>query len=64
MPGRPSQSTPLHYVGAVVALIAVVGYTVFGWRFGESGGIVPFAIGAIIAIFVVVWTLYRYVWAS
>lgn len=59
MPGRSSQSTPLQYVGVAVALLAVVGYTVFGWRFGEPNGIAPFAIGVAVAIFAVGWTAYQ-----
>jgi len=31
MPGRSSESTPPQYIGAVVALIAIVGYIVFDW---------------------------------
>lgn len=60
MPGRPSQSTPLQYVGVIVALIAIVGYTMFGWRFGGDSDIVPFAIGVAVATLAVVWTLYQY----
>lgn len=59
MPGRPSRSKPLQYLGAVVALLAIVGYTVFGWRFGETDSIAPFAIGVVIAVFAVGWTLYQ-----
>ncbi|PHQ38076.1 hypothetical protein DJ69_13510 [Halorubrum persicum] len=59
MPGRPSQSKPLQYVGALVALIAIVGYVVFDWRFGESDEIAPFVIGVVCAILAVGWTLYQ-----
>lgn len=58
MPGR-SQSTALQYVGALVALVALVGYVVFGWRFGETDGTLPLAIGVACAIIAVGWTLYR-----
>ena len=59
MPGRPSQSKPLQYIGALVALIAIVGYVVFGWRFGETDGILPLAIGIICVILAVGSTLYQ-----
>ena len=59
MPGRSSKSKPLQYIGIAVALTAIVGYTVFGWRFGETGGTIPFAVGAVVAIFAVGWTLYQ-----
>jgi hypothetical protein len=57
MPGRSSQAKPLRYIGIAVALLAIVGYTVFGWRFGETGGTIPFAVGAAVATFAVGWTL-------
>lgn len=59
MPGRSSRSKPLQYIGIATALLALVGYTVFGWRFGESGGTTPFAVGAAVAVFAVGWTLYQ-----
>lgn len=59
MPGRPSQSKPLQYIGALVALIAIVGYVGFYWRFGENGGIIPFAIGVSCVILAGGWTLYQ-----
>ncbi|MFC7132686.1 hypothetical protein ACFQJ3_06005 [Salinibaculum sp. GCM10025337] len=59
LPGRPSQSKPLQYVGVVVALLAIVGDTVSDWRFGETDGIIPFVVGVGIAIFAVGWTLYQ-----
>lgn len=59
MPGRSSQSKSIQYIGIAVALLAIVGYTVFGWRFGETSGTTPFAVGAAVAIFAVGWTLYQ-----
>jgi len=59
MPGRSSQSTPLQYIGLAVALLAIVGYALFGWRFGEGGGTTPFVVGAAVALFAVGWTLYQ-----
>lgn len=57
MPGRPTQSQPLQYIGALAALIAIVGYVVFDWRFGESDGIVPLAIGIVCVLLAIGWTL-------
>lgn len=59
MPGRPSQSKPLQYIGVLVAIIALVGYVVFGWRFGEADGVLPLAIGIVCVIIAVGWTLYQ-----
>lgn len=58
-PGQRSQSKPLQYIGALVALIAFVGYVVFDWRFGETNGIIPLAIALICVIIVVGWELYQ-----
>lgn len=59
MLGRPSQLKPLQYIGTLVALIALVGYVVFDWRFGEDNGILPVAIGISCVILAVGWTLYQ-----
>jgi hypothetical protein len=45
-------------LGAAVALVAIVGYLYFGWSFDGAGGIGPTAIGAIVAIVAVGWTVY------
>lgn len=59
MPGRSSQSTLLQYVGIAAAIVAVVGYVVFGSRFGEADGVTPSVIGAAVAVFAVGWTVYQ-----
>jgi len=59
MPGRPSQSKPLQYIGALVALIALVGYVAFDWRFGETNGVLPLAIGIVCVIIAVGWEFYQ-----
>lgn len=59
MPGRSSQSPLLQSVGALVALVAVVGTVGFGWRFGETDGLLPVAIGATCVVVAVGWTLSR-----
>ena len=64
MPGKRSSSKTIQYLGLVIATIAVIGYVVFGWRFGEPNGIAPYGIGAIVAIFAVGLTLYRWLSSS
>lgn len=59
MSGRFARSKVFRYVGAIAALIGVVGYTVFGWRFGENDGVVPLALGIVFALTAVGWTLYQ-----
>lgn len=59
MPGRPSQSKPLQYIGALVALIAIVGYVIFGWNFEMTDGPIPIAIGLLVAVVAIGWTLYQ-----
>jgi len=59
MPGRSSQSKPLQYIGIAAALLGIVGYTLLGWRFGETNGTTSFAVGAAVAVFAVGWTLYQ-----
>lgn len=59
MPGAGrSQSAAIRTIGAVVALVAVVGYLVLGWSFDASGNTVPTAIGIAVAVTAVGWTLY------
>lgn len=59
MPGRPSRSKPVRYVGALAALVAVVGYVALGRRFDDGGGTVPVAFGVVLAVVAVGWTAYR-----
>ncbi len=49
----------LQVVGVFAAIIGVIGYVVFGWRFGEADGILPFVLGAVFAGVAIVWTLYQ-----
>ncbi len=58
MPGSPSNSRPLQTVGVIAALIGVVGFTVFGWRWGETSSLTPTVIGAAFAAIAVAWTVY------
>jgi|APHM01.1.fsa_nt_gi hypothetical protein len=64
MPGKRSSSNSMQYLGAVVAGIAVLGYVVFDWSFGDANGIVPFAIGASVAILAIGITLYKRLYSS
>lgn len=59
MPGKRSNSNAVQYLGALVAGIAVLGYVVFDWSFGDANGIVPFAIGATVALLAIGITLYQ-----
>ncbi|MFA9516905.1 hypothetical protein ACERIT_06765 [Halopenitus sp. H-Gu1] len=59
MPGRASSSQTLQYVGAIAAAIGVIGYVVFGWRFGETDATIPFIVGALGAAIAIGWTLYH-----
>jgi hypothetical protein len=59
MPGAGrSESAAVRRIGALVALIAVVGYLVFGWSFDGSGNTTATAIGLIVAVSAIGWTLY------
>ncbi len=49
MSERSSDSQFPSLIGVVFAVVAVVGYGVFGWRFGESGGILlALAVGGLL----------------
>jgi len=59
MPGAGrSDSTALRVLGAVVALIAVVGYVFFDWSFSAPDDATPVAIGVVIAVLAVGVTAY------
>jgi uncharacterized membrane protein len=61
MPGAGrSTSAAVRRVGGAVALIAILGYTAFGWSFGEGRAIVPLAIGASVAAGAIGWAVYSY----
>lgn len=59
MPGRASSSRTLQYVGAITAVIGVIGYVNFGWRFGETDNAIPFVLGVICVGIAVGWELYQ-----
>lgn len=56
---EPHSLSKLKVVGVFAAIIGIIGYVVFGWRFGESDGILPFVLGAVFAGVAIVWTLYQ-----
>lgn len=47
-----------------MALIAIVGYLVFGWSFDGSGSTVSTVIGVVVALGAVGWTLYSRVYSN
>jgi hypothetical protein len=55
--GRP-ESAVLRAIGAIVALTAVVGYLGSGWSFDRSGSSTATAIGVVVAVSGIGWTLY------
>lgn len=61
MPGRASSPQMLQYVGAIAAVIGIIGYVVFGWRFGETNTAIPFILGALGATIAIGWNLYRWI---
>jgi hypothetical protein len=65
MPGAGrSESAAVRAIGATVALVAVVGYLVFGWSFGGSNATTPTVIGIIVAASVIGWALYSRLFAD
>jgi CHASE2 domain-containing sensor protein len=59
MPGAGRSNSPaVRIVGAIVALVAVVGYLVFGWSWG-SGDAVPAVIGTLVAVSIIGWSFYK-----
>ena len=59
MPGRSTQSRRLTLLAGVVAVVAVVGTVALGWEWGETGDVVPLAIGVGVALVAVGATLYE-----
>ena len=65
MPGAGRSDSPaVRAIGAIVALIAVVGYLIFGWSFNGSANTIPTAIGIIVAVSAIGWTLYSRVYSD
>jgi hypothetical protein len=65
MPGAGrSGSAVVRAIGAIVALVALVGYLAFGWSFNGSESTVPTVIGGVVALAAVGWTLYSRVYSD
>jgi len=65
MPGAGRSDSPaIRAIGALVALIAVVGYLIFGWSFDGSANTIPTVIGIIVAVSAIGWTLYSRVYSD
>jgi hypothetical protein len=59
MPGAGrSESPAVSAIGALVGLIAVVGYLISGWSFSGSESSIPTALGITVAVVAIGWTLY------
>jgi hypothetical protein len=59
MPGGGRSDSPVvRIIGGIVALIAVVGYLVFGWSWG-TGGAIPTTIGAMVTVSIIGWSFYK-----
>ena len=56
--GGRSDSSVVRSIGAIVAVIAVVGYLGFGWSWG-AGDAVSTAIGTIVAVSIIGWLFYK-----
>jgi hypothetical protein len=59
MPGRASESTSLRLIGAVAAVVGLVGYVVLGWRFDGTSGAVPTGLAVLAVAIALGATVYR-----
>ena len=59
MPGRANESPSLQLVAAAIALVAVVGYVVFGWRFGGESNTLSTALAVVAVAIAIGATAYR-----
>lgn len=59
MKGMRFQSRLSQYIGAGAALIGIVGYAIFGWRFGGTGSVSSNALGVAVAVFAILWLIYQ-----
>jgi CHASE2 domain-containing sensor protein len=59
MPGGGRSDSPaVRIIGAIMALIAVVGYLIFGWSWG-AGDAIPTTIGTVVAVSIIGWSFYK-----
>lgn len=59
MPGRANESPSLQLVAAAIALVAVVGYVAFGWRFGGDSSTMSTALAVVAVAIAIGATAYR-----
>ncbi|MFB6233202.1 MAG: multidrug transporter [Haloarculaceae archaeon] len=65
MPGAGRSGSPaVRALGAIVALIAVVGSLTLGWSFDGSESTLPTVIGIVVAVSALGWTLYSRVYSD
>lgn len=57
--GIGSGSTIGRAIGIAVAVVGVIGYFVFGWRFGSGGGLSS-SVGFLVAVLAAGLVIYRY----
>lgn len=56
----PLPANARRFLGLVAAVVGVVGYVAFGWRFGDGGsGGLPFALGIAFCVVAAGLTLFR-----
>lgn len=59
MPGRASESRPLRIAGLLTFVIGLVGYAIFGWRFGGDADPVSTVLGVVFAAAAIAWTVWN-----
>jgi hypothetical protein len=65
MPGAGRSGSPaVRFIGATVALIAIVEYLIFGWSFNGSKTTVTTILGIIVAVSAIGWTVYSRVYSD
>lgn len=63
MPGAGrSESPAVSAIGALIGLIAVVGYLIYDWSFSGFESSIPTALGTIVAVVAIGWTVYSRVY--
>lgn len=59
MPGRAADSPALQYIGALVAVVAVVGSVAFDWGFASADGPLPVLVAVGCVVVALAYTLWR-----
>lgn len=55
----PPQATLVQYLSVLAAIIGIIGYAFFGWRFGGDTDGAPALLGIAFAVIAISWTLYQ-----